>query len=81
MPDCCPPRATFAAPPPSGAARVTSRLASSPASHPAPRPVSRPRSGSIRARLAARCLRMIGWYRLERLLASIPDSNDDFGIN
>jgi len=24
---------------------------------------------------------MIGWYRLERLLASIPDSNDDFGIN
>jgi hypothetical protein len=24
--------------------------------------------------------RMIGWHRLERLLASIPDSNDDFGI-
>ncbi|WP_235879189.1 hypothetical protein [Burkholderia sp. USMB20] len=76
MPDCRPFRATFAAPPPSGATRVASRRASRPAS----RPVSRPRSGSIRATLAARCLRMIGWYRLERLLASIPDSNDDFGI-
>lgn len=72
MPDCCPFRTTFAAPPASGAARVTSRPASCPA--------SRPRSGGIRATLAARCLRMIGWYRLERLLASIPDSNDDFGI-
>lgn len=29
---------------------------------------------------AARCLRIVGWYRLERLLASIPDSNDDFGL-
>ena len=27
-----------------------------------------------------RGLRVIGWHRLERLLASIPDSNDDFGI-
>ncbi|RQZ38055.1 hypothetical protein DIE16_17395 [Burkholderia sp. Bp9090] len=72
MPDCRPFRATFAAPPPSGATRVASRRAS--------RAVSRPRSGSIRATLAERCLRMIGWYRLERLLASIPDSNDDFGI-
>ncbi|WP_205169912.1 hypothetical protein [Burkholderia sp. LMG 13014] len=26
------------------------------------------------------CLRIVGWYRLERLLASIPDSNDDFGL-
>ncbi|WP_279612898.1 hypothetical protein [Burkholderia latens] len=38
------------------------------------------RFGRVRAALAACCLRMIGWYRLERLLASIPDSNDDFGI-
>ncbi|HKT65699.1 hypothetical protein [Burkholderia sp. 22313] len=68
LPDCCPSRATLAAPLPSGAARTTSG------------PVSRARSGSIRATVAARCLRLLGWYRLERLIASIPDSNDDFGI-
>jgi len=68
IPDCCPPRATLVAPPPSGATRTTSA------------PVSRFRSGSIRAMIAARCLRLLGWYQLERLLASIPDSNDDFGI-
>ncbi len=68
MPDCCPSRATLAAPPPSGAARTTSG------------PVSRSRSRSIRAMIVARCLRLLGGYRLERLLASIPDSNDDFGI-
>jgi len=68
MPNCCASRATLAAPPLSGAARATSG------------PVSRSRSGSIRAMIAARCLRLLGWHRLERLLASIPDSNDDFGI-
>ncbi|MBY4866862.1 hypothetical protein DIE14_26690 [Burkholderia sp. Bp9017] len=68
MPDCCPPRAAFAAPSSSGTARVASR------------PLSRSRFGSIRAAIAIRCLRLLGWYRLERLLASIPDSNDDFGI-
>ncbi|HEF4775851.1 TPA: hypothetical protein SAP37_000658 [Burkholderia multivorans] len=26
------------------------------------------------------CARVVGWHRLERLLASIPDSNDDFGL-
>ncbi|KAB0637238.1 hypothetical protein F7R21_21690 [Burkholderia latens] len=70
MSDCCPRRAVFTAPPPSRAPR------------PAPRPRLRAHSrfGRVRAALAACCLRMIGWYRLERLLASIPDSNDDFGI-
>ncbi len=67
MPDCCPPRTAFAAPP-SGAARVAAL------------PRSDPRLGSLRAALATQCLRVLGWYRLERLLASIPDSNDDFGI-
>ncbi|WP_175956834.1 hypothetical protein [Burkholderia sp. BCC0405] len=46
----------------------------------APRPSSGSRSRDVRATLAARCLRIVGWYRLERLLASIPDSNDDFGL-
>ena len=68
MPDCCPPRAAFAAPPPSGAARVASP------------PRSDSRFGSLRTAIAAQCLRLLGWYQLERLLASIPDSNDDFGI-
>ncbi|QTD93105.1 hypothetical protein [Burkholderia anthina] len=67
MSDCCPPRAAFAAPP-SGAARVASP------------PRSDSRFGSLRTAIAAQCLRLLGWYRLERLLASIPDSNDDFGI-
>ncbi|HDR8857160.1 hypothetical protein WT49_17835 [Burkholderia territorii] len=64
MPHCCPPRAAFIPASPSRAAR---RAASA-----APR--------NARSAFAARCLRVIGWYRLERLLASIPDSNDDFGI-
>ncbi|WP_269501874.1 hypothetical protein [Burkholderia sp. IMCC1007] len=68
MPDCCPRRAAFAAPPPSGAV------------HPASHPASRSRSADVRVAIAATCLQLVGWYRLERLLASIPDSNDDFGI-
>ncbi|KHK56020.1 hypothetical protein PI86_12820 [Burkholderia sp. A9] len=44
------------------------------------RAARRPASRHDRTTVAMRCLRMIGWYRLERLLASIPDSNDDFGI-
>ncbi|PFH19421.1 hypothetical protein BX604_6022 [Burkholderia sp. JKS000303] len=67
MPDCCPPRTTFAAPP-SGAARVASL------------PRSDSRLGNLRTAIATQCLRVLGWYGLERLLASIPDSNDDFGI-
>ncbi|MBN3824385.1 hypothetical protein G3O00_12280 [Burkholderia sp. Ac-20384] len=43
-------------------------------------PSSGPRSRSNRTTFAAWCLRIVGWYRLERLLASIPDSNDDFGL-
>ncbi|CAB3966747.1 hypothetical protein BLA3211_04101 [Burkholderia aenigmatica] len=45
-----------------------------------PRPSSGPRSRHDRTTIAAWCLRIVGWYRLERLLASIPDSNDDFGL-
>ncbi|CAB3750387.1 hypothetical protein B7G54_06350 [Burkholderia puraquae] len=51
---------------------------SSPAA--ARRASSGPRSRNDRTALAAWCLRIVGWYRLERLLASIPDSNDDFGL-
>jgi hypothetical protein len=52
-----------------------------PATSVANRPSSGPRNdrGAF-ATFAAWCLRIIGWYRLERLLASIPDSNDDFGL-
>ncbi|AOI89501.1 hypothetical protein WS58_01270 [Burkholderia pseudomultivorans] len=64
MPHYCPSRAAFAVPPSSVAA--------------APRPGSRVRG--IRSAIAAGCLRALGWHRLERLLASIPDSNDDFGL-
>ncbi|KWF18295.1 hypothetical protein [Burkholderia pseudomultivorans] len=64
MPHYCPSRAAFAVPRSSGAA--------------APRPASRIRG--IRSAVAEWCLRAVGWHRLERLLASIPDSNDDFGI-
>ncbi|MCA8300769.1 hypothetical protein LGN24_04630 [Burkholderia seminalis] len=64
MPHSCPLRATFVAPSPSGAAR----------------PASDPRSRTRRTAIAAWCLRIVGGYRLERLLASIPDSNDDFGL-
>ena len=46
----------------------------------APRPSSGSRSRGDRTTLSAWCLRIVGWYRLERLLASIPDSNDDFGL-
>ncbi|WP_166889411.1 MULTISPECIES: hypothetical protein [unclassified Burkholderia] len=46
----------------------------------ATRPSSGPHSRSNRTPIAAWCLRIVGWYRLERLLASIPDSNDDFGL-
>ncbi|MGR3906576.1 hypothetical protein Q3A80_05980 [Burkholderia sp. SR8] len=74
MPDCCPRRAVFSAPPPTRTPHTNTHAASRPPSR------SRARLGRIRAALAARCLRTIGWYRLERLLASIPDSNDDFGI-
>ncbi|AIO39919.1 hypothetical protein DM40_3506 [Burkholderia cenocepacia] len=70
MPDCCPRRAPFTAPPPSRATPATSR----------PRALSDSRLWRIRGAVAVWCLRTIGWYRLERLLASIPDSNDDFGI-
>ncbi|WP_175703822.1 hypothetical protein [Burkholderia ambifaria] len=64
MPHYCPHRAAFTT-------ASSSRGAHRPA-RPAPR--------HDRLAIAAWCLRMIGWYRLERLLASIPDSNDDFGI-
>ncbi|WP_322082536.1 hypothetical protein [Burkholderia sp. BCC1972] len=43
-------------------------------------PSSGPHSRTGRTAVAAWCLRVIGWYRFERLLASIPDSNDDFGL-
>ncbi|VWD49702.1 hypothetical protein BLA18112_07384 [Burkholderia lata] len=43
-------------------------------------PSSGPRPRNDRTTFAAWCLRIVGWYRLERLLASIPDSNDDFGL-
>ncbi|WP_176048669.1 hypothetical protein [Burkholderia sp. BCC1644] len=64
MPHYCPQRAAFIARSPSTAAR----------------PSSDPRSRTSRTTIAAWCLRRVGWYRLERLLASIPDSNDDFGL-
>ncbi|POZ86129.1 hypothetical protein C3743_06375 [Burkholderia contaminans] len=45
------------------------------------RPSSGPRNDRTAfATVTAWCLRIVGWYRLERLLASIPDSNDDFGL-
>ncbi|RQS71658.1 hypothetical protein DID96_12925 [Burkholderia sp. Bp8963] len=51
------------------------------------RPPSRDQSNAgstgVRATFAAIAmltLGLVGWYRIERLLASIPDSNDDFGI-
>ncbi|HDV6324287.1 TPA: hypothetical protein RJR39_000319 [Burkholderia cenocepacia] len=46
----------------------------------AARPSSGPNARKTRTAIAAWCLRVVGWYRLERLLASIPDSNDDFGL-
>ncbi|MBR8003961.1 hypothetical protein [Burkholderia vietnamiensis] len=64
MPRSCPLHAAFAATSSSRAVRLRARGA------------SRDHSPT----LAERCLRVIGWHRLERLLASIPDSNDDFGI-
>ncbi|MDP9581175.1 UNVERIFIED_ORG: hypothetical protein J2791_000456 [Burkholderia contaminans] len=64
MPHYCPQRAAFTTASPSRGARRPAR--------PAPR--------HDRIAIALWCLRMIGWYRLERLLASIPDSNDDFGL-
>ncbi|CAB3756267.1 hypothetical protein GQ57_02070 [Burkholderia sp. MSh2] len=64
MPHHCPLRTSFIAPSPSGAARTPSRSG----------------SPGVRAAVAAWCLRIVGWYRFERLLASIPDSNDDFGL-
>jgi len=64
MPHYCPQRAAFTTASPSRGVRRTAR--------PAPR--------HDRIAIASWCLRVIGWYRLERLLASIPDSNDDFGI-
>ncbi|ALX14465.1 hypothetical protein P350_23255 [Burkholderia cepacia JBK9] len=64
MPHSCPLRATSIA------------LAPSTSTHRASGPDAR----HDRTSVAAWCLRRIGWYRLERLLASIPDSNDDFGL-
>ncbi|RQU08011.1 hypothetical protein DF153_28200 [Burkholderia cenocepacia] len=49
-------------------------------SPPAARPSSGPDSRNGRTAIAMWCLRVVGGYRLERLLASIPDSNDDFGL-
>ncbi|MFB5149141.1 hypothetical protein WJH60_06060 [Burkholderia orbicola] len=46
----------------------------------AARPSSGPNARNTRTTIAAWGLRIVGWYRLERLLASIPDSNDDFGL-
>ncbi|WP_322087889.1 hypothetical protein [Burkholderia sp. BCC1999] len=47
-----------------------------------PSAATRPLSGpsANRTAIVMWCLRLVGWYRLERLLASIPDSNDDFGL-
>lgn len=56
-------------------AQRTALTAASPATT---HPSSGPRND--RTTFAAWCLRIVGWYRLERLLASIPDSNDDFGL-
>nr|WP_231856838.1 hypothetical protein [Burkholderia multivorans] len=39
-----------------------------------------PRAGGSLAGIGKWCARVVGWHRLERLLASIPDSNDDFGL-
>ncbi|WP_230940350.1 hypothetical protein [Burkholderia multivorans] len=39
-----------------------------------------PRAGGPLAGIGKWCARVVGWHRLERLLASIPDSNDDFGL-
>nr|WP_261527473.1 hypothetical protein [Burkholderia multivorans] len=39
-----------------------------------------PRAGGPLAGIGKWCARVVGWRRLERLLASIPDSNDDFGL-
>ncbi|WP_176041664.1 hypothetical protein [Burkholderia stabilis] len=64
MPHSCPQCAAIAALPPSGAAGRQSPS----------------RAGGARSAVAGWCLRVIGWHRLERLLASIPDSNDDFGL-
>ncbi|WP_126226398.1 hypothetical protein [Burkholderia ambifaria] len=64
MPHYCPQRAAFTT--------ASSSRGACRAARPAPR--------HDRIAIAAWCLRMIGWYRLERLLASIPDSNDDFGL-
>ncbi|WP_205782414.1 hypothetical protein [Burkholderia sp. Ac-20344] len=64
MPHCLAQRAALTAPSPAAATR----------------PSSGPRSRTDRSTLAAWCLRIVGGYRLERLLASIPDSNDDFGL-
>ncbi|PRF98520.1 hypothetical protein C6Q14_25590 [Burkholderia ambifaria] len=64
MPHYCPQRAAFTTASPSRGACRPAR--------PAPR--------HDRIAIASWCLRMLGWYRLERLLASIPDSNDDFGL-
>ncbi|RQU45196.1 hypothetical protein DF147_14505 [Burkholderia cenocepacia] len=52
-------------------------IAPSPSAARAP---SGPDSPNGRTAIAMWCLRVVGWYRLERLLASIPDSNDDFGL-
>ncbi|WP_431227809.1 hypothetical protein [Burkholderia contaminans] len=61
---CLAQRAAFTSRPPSASTRP------SPGLH----------SRHNRPPIAAWCLRIVGWYRLERLLASIPDSNDDFGL-
>ena len=42
-------------------------------------PLVRPRNDRTAFATVIACLRIVGWTRLERLLASIPDSNDDFG--
>ncbi|MBU9221696.1 hypothetical protein [Burkholderia multivorans] len=41
---------------------------------------TRSRAGGPLAGIGKWCARVVGWHRLERLLASIPDSNDDFGL-
>ncbi|MGU7771859.1 hypothetical protein ACV229_17020 [Burkholderia sp. MR1-5-21] len=37
-------------------------------------------AGARVATAGSTLLGLVGWYRLEQLLASIPDSNDDFGV-
>ncbi|MGU7783166.1 hypothetical protein [Burkholderia sp. PU8-34] len=64
---CCSRRTVFDTPPPSVSSRSRTKAGSRSA-------------GTLFAALVTLMLDLFGWHRVERLLASIPDSNDDFGI-